>query len=839
METAEKTIENKFKLLSYYNKDTELIINRRKERELERKRKNIEETLEEVYAMKIKTVEEKIIADVNQEEIDEWAAGIDGQTNQYEELLEQLKDTLTVVRKEAEEESRREKEQRSNQVYEEELRQERMKLEVRRELSTRDGEDFHSFSSRSSEIRAKLPKLTITKFNGTNIDWLRFWSQFRAEIDKSNLPQVTKFSYLKELLIQKVRISIDGLPFSPEGYERAKNILKTKYGKDSEIVHAHIQQIMNLPTITGNSPTKIHEFYEKLLANIQALETMGKLREINGYVRTTIDRLPGIRSDLVRNDEEWQKWKFPELVEELTKWTERNPITNEQKRDINSINRRDHSFHTQQQSSSRRICIYCDGDHKPVECQNVNNVNERRKIITFKRLCFNCTRGGHRANDCTSKGKCFICGSKHHTSICDRPKGGDQQTDQIMMTTEGSVTYPVVVVKVNGIKCRALLDTGAGSAYASSTLIDRLNIDPSRKETRQIEMLMHTANRKIEVYKLKITNVEESFQLCTEVSKIEKPSLLSISNPHYEQLIQKFNHLKGINMVDTSDQERYPINLILGTNEICKSKTTVRARVGTPGQPIAEYTKFGWVIMSPGKDLDFSEVYLTRSVSEDYDKLCSLDVLGIEDTDDQNVYSDFKDQLVRNTEGWYETGLLWKIGHPVLPSNEFGSLGRLNTLLRKLKRTPQLLEQYHEVIQKQLEEGIVERVDEKSDSNEREYYLPHKAVIKEAAETTKLRVVFDASAKANGVGPSLNDCLETGPSLQKLIWDILVKNRFQPVALTGDLRQAFLQIRIREEDRNLLRFHWIKDLQKEELDVLRFTRAVFGLIQSPFFLGGT
>ena len=245
---------------------------------------------------------------------------------------------------------------------------------------------------------------------------------------------------------------------------------------------------------------------------------------------------------------------------------------------------------------------------------NVNNVNERRKIITFKRLCFNCTRGGHRANDCTSKGKCFICGSKHHTSICERPKGGDQQTDQIMMTTEGSVTYPVVVVKVNGIKCRALLDTCAGSAYASSTLIDRLDIDVSRKETRTIEMLMHTANRKIEVYKFKITNVEESFQLCTEVSKVEKLSLLRLSNPHYEQLIQKFNHLKGINMVDTSDQERYPINLILGTNEICKSKTTVRARVGTPDQPIAEYMKFGWVICHPGRTRFVRSVFNEISV---------------------------------------------------------------------------------------------------------------------------------------------------------------------------------------------------------------------------------
>ena len=50
-----------------------------------------------------------------------------------------------------------------------------------------------------------------------------------------------------------------------------------------------------------------------------------------------------------------------------------------------------------------------------------------------------------------------------------------------MMTTEGSVTYPLVVVKVNGIKCRALFNTGAGSSYASSTLIDRLDIDASRK----------------------------------------------------------------------------------------------------------------------------------------------------------------------------------------------------------------------------------------------------------------------------------------------------------------------------------------------------------------------
>ena len=116
-------------------------------------------------------------------------------------------------------------------------------------------------------------------------------------------------------------------------------------------------------------------------------------------------------------------------------------------------------------------------------------------------------------------------------------------------------------------------------------------------------------------------------------------------------------------------------------------------------------------------------------------------------------------------------------------------------------------------------------------------YIPHKAVIREAAESTKLQVVFDALARQDEKSPSLNDCLETGPSVQNLLWSI-VRNRLKPIALAGDLKKAFLQVRIREEDCDTLRFHWIKDLQEEKVEVLRFTRALFGLTQSLFLLGG-
>ena len=66
-------------------------------------------------------------------------------------------------------------------------------------------------------IRAKLPKLIISKFNGENID-------------QTSIAPISKFSYLRELLGEKVKHTIEALPFTPEGYNKAKSILLDKYG---------------------------------------------------------------------------------------------------------------------------------------------------------------------------------------------------------------------------------------------------------------------------------------------------------------------------------------------------------------------------------------------------------------------------------------------------------------------------------------------------------------------------------------------------------------------------------------------------------------------------------
>ena len=70
----------------------------------------------------------------------------------------------------------------------------------------------------NGNTQVKLPKLVITKFEGTHLDWFRFWNQIDTKIDKVEIRAISKFSYLKEFLVTKVRALIDGLPFTPEGY---------------------------------------------------------------------------------------------------------------------------------------------------------------------------------------------------------------------------------------------------------------------------------------------------------------------------------------------------------------------------------------------------------------------------------------------------------------------------------------------------------------------------------------------------------------------------------------------------------------------------------------------
>ena len=181
-------------------------------------------------------------------------------------------------------------------------------------------------------------------------------------------------------MIPKVRVLVDGLPFKTEGYERAKAILKAKFGKPSEITNTHIQCVMSLLIISQNNATKIYDFYEKLLTHSQALDTIGKLNEINGYVRMTLDKLPTIYADLVRIDDDWQERDFGQFIEALRKWADRNPISLDDKRTNRNTPRKDRLYQISQDIWKAKLCVYCNKeDHKSTDCKTVTNVEDYKR----------------------------------------------------------------------------------------------------------------------------------------------------------------------------------------------------------------------------------------------------------------------------------------------------------------------------------------------------------------------------------------------------------------------------------------------------------------------------
>lgn len=142
--------------------------------------------------------------------------------------------------------------------------------------------------------------------------------------------------------------------------------------------------------------------------------------------------------------------------------------------------------------------------------------------------------------------------------------------------------------------------------------------------------------------------------------------------------MERYDHLKGVTMDDLDDKEEFPVHLILGTNEYAQIKTETTPKIGKPGE-----------IMSAGSESDLTNMFLTQTSAADYEALSRLDVLGIQDHpvgDQDFVFEEFKEQLTRNPEGWYETGLLWKGNHLPLPNNKHGSLKRLENLVRKREK---------------------------------------------------------------------------------------------------------------------------------------------------------
>ena len=401
MEDAKTALETKIIQLKIVKDRTDGIINSNNRQKIERQQRALHELVSETDQCKGIVERLKIGAKEDLADIEQWNVEIEAKISEADNEVKRLKAWLDEAKRD---ENRRERDEELE--YERKLFETRLQFQA--ELQAKKAPQFQQGSDDKnpgahSGMEAKLPKLVISKFDGSFQDWPRFWGQYCETIEKTTMANITKFAYLRELLCVKVKKSIEALPFTSEGYNRAKSILEDKFGKKSEIVKAYAKEILELSVISGVNVKKIHEFSDRLAYCVQSLETMGKLEQVNGYVSMTLDKLPGIRGDLVRTDETWESWDFVKLCEALRLWTRRNPLDSQPKeKDSDATNRRkdgSSKFFNARGRDIKQSCVYCDNvAHKSGECTEFTTLDQRKQILAKKSLCFNCTHAGHRAS---------------------------------------------------------------------------------------------------------------------------------------------------------------------------------------------------------------------------------------------------------------------------------------------------------------------------------------------------------------------------------------------------------------------------------------------------------
>ncbi|XP_039448363.1 uncharacterized protein LOC120427553 [Culex pipiens pallens] len=254
-------------------------------------------------------------------------------------------------------------------------------------------------------------------------------------------------------------------------------------------------------------------------------------------------------------------------------------------------------------------------------------------------------------------------------------------------------------------------------------------------------------------------------------------------------------------LADPKFSEPHEIDLVMASNYVWNLLRTDRVKLANGTVTLRE-TDLGWIVTGMYDSFQqlscqvvHSNITLKDHLNNAIEKFWLVEELAdkqLQTNEEQEVEEHFRGTRGRDESGRFVVQLPFKDTVLELGDNRVQALRRFNLLERRLTRNPELREQYTAFVEEYEALGHCKEIYEQQDPPEvRKYYLPHHAVLKPSSSSTKLRVVFDASAKADKY--SLNDVLKLGPTVQNDLFSIVLRFRRHPVALTADVVKIYRQ----------------------------------------------
>ena len=534
-------------------------------------------------------------------------------------------------------------------------------------------------------------------------------------------------------------------------------------------------------------------------------------------------------------------------------------------------------------------CPVCQEHHGVWKCAKFkdSSIDQRWSHAKTLSLCYRCLGVGHQGQACRRTRECGVDGCKetHHYLLHrkrDRPSAvaptsnsGTQNeiksqaekdtkdsafcTTLVKDITEGdgathvshSSSRPTVsmrtvpVVLFNGKKsvvANALLDDGSTRSYVNEDVAAQLGV---QGHTQKVSISV--LNDQVETFTttpvtLGLRSVDGT--MSTEVELLTTRSVTGkMRVTDWSQNSSKWEHLKGIRFPTF---EKQTVDLLIGLDhsDLHFSLHDIR---GKPGEPVARLTPLGWTCVASSRENSPGEfagcTFTTRLCNGDIEtagllrKFWELDEESFTNSEqdalsiaEAEVLNTVKASM-KQVDGRYEVSIPWKSGRPDMPDSYEMALRRLISTERRLLKQPDVAQRYSECIEKYVDKGYVRKIFG-DDASKSKWVLPHFPVVRMDRATTKVRIVFDASARVNGT--SLNDVIHQGPKLQQNLNHVLLRFRRFPIAIGCDISEMYLQIQLTQEDRPYHRFLWRNCEVEKDPVIYEFTRVMFGVNCSPF-----
>ncbi|XP_047997265.1 uncharacterized protein LOC125234887 [Leguminivora glycinivorella] len=508
-------------------------------------------------------------------------------------------------------------------------------------------------------------------------------------------------------------------------------------------------------------------------------------------------------------------------------------------------------------------CLVCGQNHHVYQCSKFKSMSLEDRLVEVSKhkLCNNCLRAGHDGSQCTLKGSCRNCKKKHNSllhcesvsnnnnkvattdtakrinSSVNMSTADDDESGQVMLCTAQVEVY---CPKSNTTHlARALLDNASQSSFISESFKKKLNLPTNKIEPFDITGINKQKTEISERIQLKVRSRVNSYELDANCWVI--PTIAD-DLPYVAIDVEKLD-LPHVELADPLFYKPDEVDILLSGDKFFKVLKPDHVELGE-GKPILQDSKFGWLVAGrTDESYNRCNVYCHLATTRRKTSLQDVDDSLKRFWEVENLPSDCKslsideefcethyvENTVRLPDGRFSVQMPFKEKPEDALGNSYPiAMRRFLNLEKKLDKNPIVKNQYRDFLQEYADLGHMTEVGRPSFG----CYLPHHCVIREQKETTKLRVVYDASALTSS-GKSLNCIQAIGPVVQSDLFSILLRFRTNRFVLTADIEKMYRQVSLSEQQRHLQLILW-RDQADQPVKIFQLNTVTYGMASAPF-----